>query len=98
MRDDIQAYLDAINGDSIDVPTDASPVEFLQAVYRDKSQPMPRRMKAAEVCAPYIHPKLSAAAVLVGDDFASKLERARLRSASVLELEATNVEEGGEGK
>jgi hypothetical protein len=39
---------------------------------------------------------LSAAALLIGDDFASKLERARLRTAKVLELEATKVEEGGE--
>jgi hypothetical protein len=35
----------------------------------------------------------AAAAVLIGDDFASKLERAVKRSEKVLELEATKIEE-----
>jgi hypothetical protein len=42
---------------------------------------------------PYVHPKLSASAVLIGDDFASKLERVVKRSEKVLELETTNIEE-----
>jgi len=45
----------------------------------------------------YIHPKLSASAVLIGDDFASKLERAVKRSEKVLELEATKIEEERDG-
>jgi hypothetical protein len=70
-----------------------TPAPLNQAIYRDPRQPMHRRLRPATECAPYIHPKLSAAAVLIGDDFASKLERAVKRSEKVLELEATKIEE-----
>jgi hypothetical protein len=42
-------------------------------------------------------PSFSAIAVLIGDDFASKLERAVKRSEKGLELEATKIEEEREG-
>ena len=32
----------------VEVPADATPLDFLCAVYRDSGQPMPRRMRAAE--------------------------------------------------
>jgi hypothetical protein len=88
--------LSQIDGEGLEVPANASPIDFLCAVYRDPRQPMHRRLKAATEAAPYIHPKLSASAVLIGDDFASKLERAVKRSEKVLELEATKIEGGGE--
>jgi hypothetical protein len=98
VRDELQARLDELNGEGLTVPEGASPVDFMMAVYRDIRQPMERRLRAARECAPYVHPKLSASAVLIGNDFASKLERAVKRSEKVLELEATKIiEEEREG-
>jgi hypothetical protein len=90
-------YKELMEGEDLIVAADALPIDFLMAVYRDPRQPMSRRLRAATECAPYIHPKLSAAAVLIGDDFAPKLERAVKRSEKVLELEATKIEEEREG-
>lgn len=59
---------------------DASPLDFLKAVYRDPRQPINRRLRAAIEAAPYLHPKLSATAVLTREDFAERLERAIARS------------------
>jgi len=42
------------------VPPDASPTEFLRAVYTDASVPLPLRIRAAVECAPFVHPKLAA--------------------------------------
>ena len=55
------------------VAADASPLDFLQAVFRDPSQPMQRRMKAAEVAAPYAHPKIAVVASLDAE-FANRIE------------------------
>ena len=55
------------------------PLDFLRAIYLDESVPLSVRMRAAIEAAPYVHPKLSATA-LIGDDFADRLERAILRS------------------
>jgi hypothetical protein len=63
------------------VPADATPIDFLCAVYRDPRQPMHRRLKAAIEAAPYVHPQLKATAVVIsGNDFATRLERAIERS------------------
>jgi hypothetical protein len=42
------------------VPPDASPADFLRAVYTDASVPLPLRIRAAVECAPFVHPKLAA--------------------------------------
>jgi hypothetical protein len=57
-----------------DVPPDATPSDFLCAVYRDPYQPMPRRMKAAEAALPFVHAKLAVTASLDTGGFASQLE------------------------
>ena len=80
MRDELQARLDELNGEGLEVPSDATPVDFLMAVYRDPRQPMSRRLRAATECAPYVHPKLSAAAVIYQGDMATRLENAIKRS------------------
>jgi hypothetical protein len=58
--------------DEIEVPADASPLDFFRAVYRDARQPMPRRMKAAEAALPFVHPKLAVSVTL--DNFAERME------------------------
>jgi hypothetical protein len=38
------------DGESLAVEPEATPLDFLSAVYRDQRQPMQRRMRAAEIC------------------------------------------------
>lgn len=77
----------------------ASPLDFLGAVYRDPGQPMHRRMRAAVEALPFVHPKLAITATLDGSGFAAKLEAATVRSGrsfiidghKVIDAEATEV-------
>jgi hypothetical protein len=56
-----------------------TPLEFLQSIFRDETVPLPVRMKAAIEAAPYVHPKLTAIANIVG--FAARMElRSKLRA------------------
>jgi hypothetical protein len=45
---------------------------FLRAVYPNEGLPLSVRMKAAIEAAPNVHPKLSAVAVVNGDDFGAR--------------------------
>jgi hypothetical protein len=65
---------------SDELPT---PLDFLRAVYCNEGLPLSTRMKAAIEAAPYVHPKLSATAVMSSEDFGDRLERAILRSLGV---------------
>jgi hypothetical protein len=56
------------------------PLDFLRAVHLNEGLPLTVRMRAAIEAAPYVHPKLSATAVMTSDDFGDRLERAILRS------------------
>jgi hypothetical protein len=58
--------------EEIELPADATPLDFLCAVYTNAGQPMPRRMKAAEAALPYVHPKLAVIANVHG--FADQME------------------------
>jgi hypothetical protein len=51
-----------------------------QAVYRDVTQPLSVRIRAAVEALPFESPKLSATAVLTAADFADRLEKAIARS------------------
>jgi hypothetical protein len=75
-----QRKLDFINGEGLEVPADATPLDFLFAVYRSAAQPMSRRLKAACEAAAYCHPKLAVTAMVGSDDLADRLDRAILRS------------------
>ena len=78
------------DGEELRVPPDIEPREFFLLVMRDHRQPMSRRMRAAEAAAPYIHPKLSATAILSGGDFAERLEKAIGRSRPALSYPRKN--------
>lgn len=62
----------------IEVATDAAPLDFLQAVYRNPNVALQLRMKAAIEAAQYVHPRLAVTAVVEGQGFAARLEE-RLR-------------------
>ena len=68
-------------------PPNASHLDFLCAVFRDASQPMSRRMRAAAQVAPFVHPKLSAMAVVDSADFASRLDAAIARTNRMKQIE-----------
>lgn len=59
-----------------------SALTFLQSIYRNQQVPLPVRMRAAIECLPFESPKLSATALLTGDDFAARLEKAIARSGA----------------
>ena len=70
--------------EGLEIGADASPVDFLCAIYRDVKQPMHRRLKAACEAAPYCHPTLKATAVILGSDFATRLDAAVKRTEPAL--------------
>jgi hypothetical protein len=72
-----------LDGEGLEVPPGATPLDFLSAIYRDSGQPMHRRMKAAIEAAPFVHPKLAVALTVDGNDFAARLEKALERSSKV---------------
>jgi hypothetical protein len=85
MSETIDAVLKRIEAkqemEAVAVADDASPLDFLTAIYRDPRQPMNRRMRAAIEAAPYCHPKLAVSAnISGGEGIASRLERAIERS------------------
>lgn len=69
----------------------ATPLDFLQAVYRNEGIPLSVRMKAAIEALPFVHPKLAVTAMLNGDDFAAALEQAAARSRAVMQQPQTRV-------
>jgi hypothetical protein len=93
--DDFQARLDELNGEGLVVAADATPVDFLMAIFRSPQQPMSRRLRAAEAAAPYCHPKLAVTALVEGADFATALDRAVKRSdaARIKTIDAVKVPE-----
>src|SRR6266436_1205277 len=60
--------------DEITLPDDASSLHFMQAVYRDARQPMPRRMRAATAALPFEHAKLAVNISATTGDFAKQME------------------------
>jgi hypothetical protein len=73
------------SGVALEVPANATPLDFLQAIYRSPSQPLERRMRAAIEALPFVHPKLAVTALVDGGDaFAAALERAIKRSGKLI--------------
>jgi hypothetical protein len=52
----------------------------MRAVYTNGRIPLSTRVKCMVEAAPYVHPKLSAAMIVDGKDFAARLDRAVARS------------------
>ena len=92
MDENQQQRLDELNGEGLEIDPRATPLEFLQTVYRNPKQPMQRRLKAAIEAAEYVHPRLAVTATLNAGDFADQLEQAIKRSRMVIEAKPiTNV-------
>src|SRR5262245_53700448 len=85
MDENQQQRLDELNGEGLETDPKATPLEFLQTIYRNSKQPMQRRLKAAIEAAQYVHPKLAVTALMESGDFAEKLDRAIERSRKVIE-------------
>jgi hypothetical protein len=81
------------DGEGLEVGAEASPVDFLCAIFRDAKQPMHRRLKAAIEAAPYCHPTLKAHAVIMGSDFATRLELTIKRTEQAKLIEHQKVED-----
>jgi hypothetical protein len=60
---------------------DQTPLEFLQAVYRNEAVPLAVRMKAAVEALPFVHPKLAVTGIIGGQDIAALLDERLKRIA-----------------
>jgi hypothetical protein len=76
--------------EALEVDDDASPLDFLCAVYRSADQPMPRRMRAAEAALQFVHPKLAVAVSLDSEGFATRLEEMMQRRGLSTVIDATS--------
>ena len=74
-----------MNVEAEPLPQDTTPLDFLKLIYRSPEVPLSVRMRAAIEAAPFIHPKLSVTAQIGSEDFAAAMERARRRSAMVID-------------
>src|SRR5262245_10597746 len=75
------------------VPSEASPLDFLRAVYTNPEIPLVTRMRAAAEAAQYVHPTYKATAmVIAGDSFAARLEAAIARTGLPPKLIETEPE------
>jgi hypothetical protein len=60
----------------IQLSTSATSLDFLQAIYRDPTQPIQQRMRAAATAPPFEHPKLAVTAQVTENNLAERLMRA----------------------
>jgi hypothetical protein len=88
MADAIETVLDRIEQqrDELELPPGATPLDFLEAVYRSPAQPIFQRMKAAIEAAQYRHARLAVTATVTTEDFAAMLDKAIERSGKAQEL------------
>jgi hypothetical protein len=66
---------------------------FLRGIYRDPMQPTSTRLRAASIAIEYERPRLAVTALVNGDDFALRLEKAIERSRAVRVIEHTPPDE-----
>ena len=75
----------------IQLSTSATSLDFLQAIYRDPTQPIQRRMRAAQAALPFEKPKLAVIARVREDDLADRLMAALTASGKVINGRAVRV-------
>src|SRR5262245_19613749 len=75
MLDSVDAALRALEvGEPAPVAAEVTPLQFLQAVYRNPALPLNTRLRASIAAAAYVHPKISIVAT-PGGNIAERLER-----------------------
>jgi len=92
-RDRPQGEPEVLPRGGIAVHPEASPADFLRAVYTDPGVPLLLRIRAAVECAPYFHPKLSAI-FDVGWALGRRMEEAIARSEGRLDVTPPQPSEG----
>ena len=75
----------------IQLSTNATSLDFLQAIYRDPTQPIQRRMRAAQAAIPFEHPRLAVVATTSSDDLADRLQKAIEGTAKIINTRPTQV-------
>jgi hypothetical protein len=75
----------------IQLSTNGTSLDFLQAIYRDPNQPVQRRMRAASAALPFEHPKLAVIARVREEDLAERLMRALQASGKVINARPMQV-------
>jgi hypothetical protein len=80
----------------LDLGPEAISLDFLRAVYRDPTQALTTRMRAAMACLPFEVPKLAVTAVVTNNDIATLLDQRieRFQKMKLIEAKRTN-EDGG---
>jgi hypothetical protein len=76
----------------VELPPDASPLDFMEAVYRNPAQPIGRRLAAAIAAAPFRHPKLAVTVSAATQDFAMQMEEIARQSgrSNVIDAKANH--------
>jgi hypothetical protein len=67
--------LSPMESEEIDLPPDATSLDFLRGVYRDARLPLSVRMRAAIAALAFEHPKLTVNANINAVGFADRMER-----------------------
>ncbi|WP_426410042.1 hypothetical protein [Bradyrhizobium ganzhouense] len=73
----------------IELPADATSLDFLQAVYRDPQQTLPVRMRAAIAALPFERPKLAVIANV--NSFAAQMEAIARQSGRSNVIDASPI-------
>jgi hypothetical protein len=78
---------------AVELPVEASPLEFLYAVYRDPRAPLPVRIKCAIEAAPFVHPKLTVSANFTAG-FGTRMEQLMRKQGIPSVIDASRDREG----
>ena len=91
----VEAALAKLEEEEPTVPEGETSLLLLQAIYKDKKQPLNVRVRCAIESLPFEVPKLSATAIATmdGKSFAEALERAIERSKGPLMLNGPTIEQ-----